>query len=137
MEHGANIRRFLAFDLGPLPVDLVNDILRCTLLPGVVHFSAANQDHAYERHGEQFVSCFPHIAATIAAPQFIGQSPHHSDGFEMVRESSGLVGVGGHVLVALTIFPSDGGRYPIASVYPIGRGVVYRRLRKGHLFRVQ
>jgi hypothetical protein len=127
-----NRRRFRALDLGPLPVELVNSVLRCTLAPGRVLFSAANQDHAYGRHAEKYLACRAHIAATVVAPHFIGQSPHHPDGFEMVR----AVGEGGHILVALTLFPADAGRYPIQSVYPIGRNVVYKRVRTGHLFRV-
>jgi hypothetical protein len=125
--------RFPAIDLGPLPVELINAILRCALGPGIVHFSAANQDHAFERHREEFLTCLPYVAATVLDPEYIGQSPRHSEGFELVRS------VGpeppGHILVALTM-QTDGGRYMVQSVYPIGSATVRRRLRTGHLFRV-
>src|SRR5579863_2501889 len=92
--------RFPALDLGPLPVGLVSRILQCALAPGMVHFSAANQDHAFERHGDEFLACRPHVAAAIIAPHYIGQSPRHLDGFEMIREAPNI---SRHVLVAMPL----------------------------------
>jgi hypothetical protein len=123
-------RRFSALDLGPLPVDLVSYILRRPLMVGIMHFSAANQDHAFERHGAEFLACLPHVAATIIAPDHIGQSPRHPNGFEMVRAVEQR---GPHVLVAVSLDLDIAGRYPIQSVYPIGYETVRTRLRKRHL----
>lgn len=103
----------------------------------MVHFSAANQVHAYERHDAEFLGCLPHAAATIIAPDFIGQSPHHPEGFELVRAVGEVSTLGGHILIALTLAIDDQARYAVQSVYPIGRGVIERRLRKRHLFRVE
>jgi hypothetical protein len=128
--------RFHACDLGPLPVEIVGRLLRCTLAPGIVHFSTANQDHAFERHGAEYLACFPHIAVTVLAPEYIGQSPHHSEGFEMVRAIEELSDFGGSVLVALTLEIDEAQRYMVQSVYPINRSAVFRRLRKGYLFPV-
>ena len=125
---------FPALDLGPLPAELVGRMLHCELIAGVVHFSAANQDHAFARHGEEFRRCLPHVEATIIAPDYIGQSPHHPVEFEMVRA---MAGNSVFTLVAVTLGVDDVGRYSIQSVYPIGRGIVERRLRKRHLFRVE
>ena len=127
-------RCFRALDLGPLPAELVNRILQCALPPGTVHFSAANQDHAFGRHGDEFLACLPHVAAAIIAPHYIGQSPLHLDGFEMVREAPDI---SIHILVAMTMAFDDQGRYAVQSVYQIGRSTVQRRLGTGHLFRVR
>jgi hypothetical protein len=127
---------FPAIDLGPLPVELVSSFLRRTLAPGVIHFSSANQDHAFARHGQEFLSCLPHVGAAVLDPEYIGQGPDHPQEFEMVRAISGLSEIGGHVLVALTLEIGAEGRYMIQSVYPINRGTVFRRIRKRHLFRV-
>src|SRR6266568_4094343 len=118
-------RRFRALDLGPLPAELVNRILQCALPPGTVHFSAATQDHAFGRHGDEFLACLPHVAAAIIAPHYIGQSPHHLDGFEMIREAPD---VSSHVLVAMTMAFDDGGRYSVRSVYQISRNTVLARV---------
>lgn len=124
--------RFPAIDVGPLPIELVNTVLRCALKPGLVHFSAANQDHAFDRHGEEFLACAPHVAAAVLAPEYIGQSPH-LEGFEMVRRVDQIPG--GYVLVALTLQADEFGRYRVQSVYPINAGALNSRLRKRRLFR--
>jgi hypothetical protein len=129
---------FPALDLGPLPVELVGEyLLQRHLVPGIGFFSAANQDHAFERHGPQFLKCVPHLAATVLYPHYIGQSPLHPLEFEMVRLTSAKLGLPQiYVLVAVTLDIDGLGRYAIQSVYPIGRGTVERRVRKRHLFPV-
>jgi len=114
----------------------VSYVLRRSLAAGILHFSAANQDHAFGRHGEEFLACLPHVAATIITPHHIGQSPRHPNGFEIVRATDGASGRGTHVLVAVSLELDCDGRYPIQSVYLIGRDTVSRRLRKGHFVRV-
>lgn len=101
-----------------------------------MHFSAANQDHAFERHGAEFLACLPQVEATITVPEYIGQSPRHPSGFEMVRAIEGHSGPGTYLLVAVSLNFDVVGRYPIQSVYPIAYATVRRRLRKGHLVRV-
>jgi hypothetical protein len=127
---------FPAIDLGPLPVKLVNAVLRCALAPGLVHFSSANQDHAFERHPEDFLNCLPHVSVTVLYPEYIGQSPGHPDGFEMVRGITGLSKTGDYLLVALTLEIDEGWRYMVQSVYPINSGTVFGRVRKLRLFKV-
>lgn len=107
-------------------------MLGVELRPGPVIFRAAEQDHAHERHGADYLRCLPFVGLAIANPTFIGQSPHHSAGFELVK----VTGDGVHVLVALT-FATDGtGAYPVQSLYPISKSTAIRRLRKNHLFYV-
>ena len=128
--------RFHAVDLGPLPVEIVGSVLRLNLVRGIVHFSAANQEHAFRRHGENFLACLPHVTATILAPEYIGQSTLYPKGFEMVRATDDLSDIGGYILVAMTLEIDEVERYIVQSVYPIDRGAVFRRLRKDHLFSV-
>ena len=126
--------RFPSLDLALLPVELVCCLLQCSLRAGILHFSAANQDHAFDRHGSGFLACLPHVVATIADPHFIGQSPHHPTEFEMVRATCDDAHM--HVLVAVAFGADHTYRYAVRSVYPIGYATVSRRLRKKHLFRV-
>jgi hypothetical protein len=72
------------------------------------------------------------IAAVIATPTYVGQSPRHLDGFELVKVADD----GRHVLVALTMAIDDKGVYPVQSLYPISRDTAQTRLRKKHLFEV-
>lgn len=130
--------RFPALDLGPLPVEVVNRVLRCDLPPGIVHFSAANQDHAFEQHGDDFLSCQPHIEATVLNPDYIGQGPQYvTKGFEMVRDLNQMPRGGNHILVALTLQPDNLGRYLVQSVYQIAYGTVRTRMKRDRLFRVR
>ena len=122
--------RSRTLDLGPLPIEIVNRILGVSLLPGAVIFRAAEQDHAFERHSEQYLRCLPFIRAAIANPTYVGQSPRHLTGFELVRETDDSV----YVLVALTLVTDEAGAYPVQSLYPVGRNTVMGRLRKRHLF---
>jgi hypothetical protein len=122
--------RARTLDFGPLPVEIVNRILAVSLPPGAVIFRAAEQDHAYEKHSEQYLRCLPFIRMVIAQPTYIGQSPHHLTGFELVKVTDD----GLHILVALTFATDGAGAYPIQSLYPIRRDTVMGRLRKKHLF---
>jgi hypothetical protein len=123
---------FRAFDIAPFPAELVHRFLGITAAEGIVHFSAAGQDHAFERHGDVFLGCLEHLEMTMCCPQFIGQSPGHPAEFELVREASGV----GFVLAALPLECDDEGRYVVRSLYAIGYPTIQRRLRKGHLFQV-
>jgi hypothetical protein len=119
-------------NLGPLPVALINRTLGRQLRPGPVVFRAAEQDHAHERHGADYLRCLPFVGLAIASPTFIGQSPRHPEGFELVKVTSD----GLHVLVALAVVADGSGAYPVQSLYPISKSTAMRRLRKSHLFHV-
>jgi hypothetical protein len=118
-------------DLGPLPVALVNRALGLELRPGPVIFRAAEQDHAHERHGADYLRCLPFVGLAIASPTF-GQSPRHPAGFELVKVTSDGV----HILVALTVVADEAGAYPVQSLYPISKSTAMRRVRTNHLFYV-
>ena len=124
---------FPTIDLGLLPVALVSNILGCKLTPGIVRFSSANQDHAFGRH-QEFLSCLPHVVATVLYPEYVGQSPHHPWNSRWSVLSGEPKST--HVLVAVTLETVDD-HYMVQSIYPIGYGIVRRRLRKGHLFQVE
>lgn len=99
---------------------------------GVVHFTSAAQQHAYDRHGEEFLRCHAYVAQTVSNPTYIGyRARAQPDGFEMILS----VPAGGmNILTALTLRPCNYGIYRIKSVYPVDNAKISSRLRNGFLF---
>lgn len=91
------------------------------------------QRHAMKRHPDDFPRCLPFLSEVIETPSLCGQSPHHADGFELVKEidDEGLI-----VLVALNIERSSSGLYIATSTYVIDQDKAERRVRKKHLIYV-
>lgn len=117
-----------ALDLGPLPVDLVDEALGTELMPGRVRLSRTAHRHMATDHPADYPACIAHIAATVAMPTFIGQSPGHSRNFEMIRRVGPTNGPA--VLVAIGLEPDGLGDYRVRSCYLIeARKVEDRRLK--------
>lgn len=128
------VLRLVPLDLGPLPAQQINQILSLSLESGCVRFSTMAQQHAYERHPEDFALCLRHIAQIVAKPDFVGRGPHQSDGFELIgtiRQENAII------LVAIKLRPDRAGRYIVASTYSIDRSKLERRLRKGFITRTE
>jgi len=117
-------------DLGPLPTTRINGLLGLNLVPAVVHFSVRAQQHALQRHPDNFTICRRHIASIVANPDYVGQSPGQSDGFELIGEAHQDQAI---VLVAIKINPDHAGRYIVASTYLIDQNKLERRVRKRFL----
>jgi hypothetical protein len=122
-------RRFLAFDIAAFSVELIERHLGLVLLPGIVHFSARAQDHAFEKHGDEFLRCRDALEATIAFPHYVGQGPQHVDEFELVRKLGA-----DYTLAAMSTRRDDEGRYLLLSLYRIDEGTVITRLKRKRLF---
>lgn len=118
-------KQFRPLDLGAMPCDIIARALDIQPQPGTVHFSIPAQEHAWERHGTQFMQCFPYVGAAVENPHFVGQHPRHTDGVELYHEAGGLF-----ALVAVTLSRTNQDIYHIQSVYPVGQGAIQRRLRK-------
>jgi len=116
----------VAIELGPLPIDEIYRAFGISLNVGLVHFSVRAQQHARERHPDDFDLCLAHIERVIAAPDYVGRKPEQTDGFEMIGESDHAI-----VLVAIKMRSDSAGRYIVASTYLIDRNSLERRLRKG------
>jgi len=114
-------------DLGALPARRINDLLGLDLVVATVHFSARAQEHARQRHPDHFATCLRHLAAIVATPDYVGQSPGQTDGFELIGE---VLQDRAIVLIAIKINRDRTGRYIVASTYLIDRDKVERRLRK-------
>lgn len=125
--------KFSPLSLGPLPAGSVSKCLNVQVPDGAVHFSIPAQNHAYKRHGRDFLACLPYLSQTIATPNYVGQAPHYENEFEVIYETpdNGLI-----ILVAVQIRLDNRGRYQLRSVYPIDADKVERRLRKGFIKRV-
>lgn len=97
---------------------------------GTVVMSIAAQKHSISRHGDDFWKCAPYLAEVVETPSAVGQSPHHKDACELIKEidSSGF-----NVLVAVNVEATSSGIYMVRSAYPIDMGTIERRVRKGFL----
>lgn len=122
--------RIKSLDLGPLPADKINGALGLNLAAAAVHFSVRAQQHAQDRHPDEFAICLRHIEWIITAPHYIGQGPGQADGFELIGEAHQDQAI---VLVAIKLRPDAAGRYIVASTYVIDRNKLERRIRKGFL----
>ncbi|MEX2375767.1 MAG: hypothetical protein WD942_09325 [Dehalococcoidia bacterium] len=122
--------RFRPLNLGALPAERVGEVLRRPMPEGNVRFTIPAQKHALKHHPHTFLGCLPYAAQAVTAPSYIGQSPHHMDGFEHVLK----VAVDRvWVLVAIGLRPTNAGLYLVHSIYQIDANAVGRRVRKGFL----
>lgn len=122
----------MAFESGSvsgLPYEAINRNLKLNLKHGTVHVSEETLRHIKARHPADFDLCSAHLVSVIQKPDYIGQGPHYSTSFEVVK-----VLAQGIVLVAISSVPDEYGDYPVESSYVIPRGAIQRRLRKKHLF---
>lgn len=103
------------------------------LSPGSVHFSASAQEHADDRHPEDYALCVKNIAHILRAPDWVGQGPKDRDGFVMVRRISSTKAI---LLVAIKLKRDDQGRYVVASTYRVTQHDADMRVSKGYWLRV-
>ncbi|QKC61059.1 hypothetical protein EFV37_01050 [Mesorhizobium loti] len=113
--------------LGPLRTDLLK-AGGIVLADGDVGFSIRAQKHAMARHAADYADCLVNLPEAVATPTHVGQSPHHPEGFELVRDTGGII-----VLVAVLLIPNADGLYAATSTYTLKRDTLERRIRKGHL----
>jgi hypothetical protein len=122
---------YSAIDLGPLPVDLINDALGTELEPGHARLSKAAHKHMAIDHPADYPVCIAELAAAIAAPTFVGQSPRHVRNFEMIRRIGRPDG--SVVLVAVGLEPDRSGDYRIRTCYLLEAAKLERRRQQGRL----
>lgn len=124
--------RSKAILLGPLPAELINNTLGTELEGGDVVITARAQAHIALDHAQDFGLVMNHLRLVIAAPTYIGQSPHHPEAFELVRRIS-LPGTDEIILAAINITRNAFGNYNVHSAYRISQEKVDRRVASGHL----
>jgi hypothetical protein len=118
-------------DLGPLPVDLINDVLNTELEPGEVYLSARAHRHMAEDHPHDYAACFAALPLAVAAPSFIGQAPGHTRNFELIRRVNRADGA--VVLAAISLDRDDKGDYRVRSCYLVADADIDARRRAGRL----
>ncbi len=121
--------KFRPLDLPELPIAQINRALGTELEPGPAFMSGVAHKHAAEKHPEDYAVCVANLALTISAPSFIGQAPHHSDNFILIRRVPGPAGKS--VLAAVGIAPDEDGRYRVKSMYRIDQADLDRWRLKG------
>lgn len=125
--------KFSPLRLGPLPAKLVFECIEIEVPEGAVHFSIPAQNHAYRRHGRDFLACMPYLSQAIASPDYIGQSPKNTNGFEVVYSPEDIEL---NILIAVQIRQDNKGRYQLSSVYPVASKTIINREAKGRLIKV-
>ena len=118
-------------DLGLLPVAAVNAVLGTELESGRVRLSSQAHRHIAEDHPDDYATCLPALAATIAAPPAIGQAPRRTGNFEMVRRINRPDGR--PVLVAVGLKIDNTGEYRVRTRYLVSAEQVGQRRRTGRL----
>jgi hypothetical protein len=114
-----------------LPYQSINKLFLLMLEHGTVHLSDKTIQHIRERHPKDYDLCMAFIDTIIAAPDFIGQSPLHSENFVLIKKVEERF-----LLTAISTIPDEYNEYPLQSAYMIDHNVVQRRLRKGFFKRI-
>jgi hypothetical protein len=122
---------YKACRIGPLPVEIINDLLGTELEQGDAWLSVMAHSHMAEDHPGDYPVCFSNLADAIANPTYIGQDPQHGRNFIIVKRVQG--GGAKPMLVAICLEPNEFGNYNICSAYLIDQQDVDRRREKGYL----
>jgi hypothetical protein len=122
--------RHKEIQFGDLPVDKINRAWSLELDEGIVVMSGNAQTHARRRHPEDFARCFPHVAAIVTNPLYVGDDLKNEGKIELI---SRVPAIGTALLVAVNIEVDDKGRYHVVSFYPVNERKLGNRLDKGFL----
>ena len=125
--------RYVAIDLGELPVEAINRALGTELEPGRARLSARAHEHIAVDHPADYAVCLDLLPQVITNPSFIGQDPRHTENFELVRRVPLQAGA---VLVAVCLEPDGHGAYRVVTAYLITPDKLDRRRRVGTLHSV-
>ncbi len=123
-------KHLVDLQLGPLPTDLINRVLKTELEPGPVVFNTNHQVHVNRRRPAEYARLLPHIAGIVANPMYIGDDHLNPDGFEMIGRVQVLAE---WVLVAVKLEPDEAGAYQLATFYPLSDAKIRARRNKGFL----
>jgi len=111
-----------------LPYKKINKLLKLQLTKDVAYLSKAAIEHIKLKHTDDYEICLENISSVICHPDYIGQSPHYKDKYEMVKITEAAI-----ILVAMNALPNAYGNYPVESAYIIAESTLRRRIRTGHL----
>ncbi|MBM1172849.1 hypothetical protein [Microvirga arabica] len=116
--------------LGPLPAEIIRTTIGIDLDPGSVIVSAAAQRHAAVRHPDEYGVCLPLLATVVADPLYVGDDFRNEGKIEII---GGALPPDALLLIAICIEADTGGRYHVASFYPVSRKKAQHRKDKGFL----
>jgi hypothetical protein len=125
-------KRYAQILLGPLPVELINATIGTELEPGGAILTSRAHRHIARDHAEDYAVVMAYIRVLIAAPTYIGQSPHHGEGFEMVRRVI-VPGETEIILAGINLTRNEFGNYNVHSAYRLTEEKVTGRIHRGHL----
>jgi hypothetical protein len=125
-------KKYAQILLGALPVDLINATLEADLEPGDAILTSRAHRHVALDHPNDYAAVITYLALVIAQPTYIGQSPHHSGAFEMVRRVI-IPNQNEILLAAISLTRNDLGNYNVRSAYSLKESEVTRRIQLRHL----
>lgn len=111
-----------------LPYRVINTVLALALARDVVHVSEQTLEHMLTRHPKDYELCDAYLEQVILTPEYVGQSPHHKENFEIIKRVHSHI-----ILVAISVSPDEYGDYPVKSAYTINHDTLRRRLRKCYI----
>ena len=115
-------------DLGPLPVDLIEDLFGHELEPGGVVLTQAALDHVKRSHPKDWARCLPFVRRVVAEPTYIGDDTKNRAKVEFVGRMPG-----GEGLLVAVVIEMRRGCYHVASFYPVSQAKIDNRRRSGLL----
>ena len=123
---------YCPIELGPLPVDSINETLGTELEEGNVRVSRTAHKHIAQDHPDDYELVMANLPMAIAAPTYLGQAPHHGSNIELIRRVKSPNNTG-YVLVAVGLEPDARGAYAVRSAYVVKAEQVEQRRQKGRL----
>jgi len=127
--------QYKAFNVGPLPVELINKTLDMYLEPGDLWVSKAAHRHIVEKHPDDYRFIIPALSKLISNPQYIGLDTRHKGNFNLICRHSNDEPV--RVLVAIGVERTKYGTYNLKSAYRIKQKDIDSRRNKRTLLIVQ
>jgi hypothetical protein len=128
------VSKLKPYDFGTLPVEAVNKTLGLELDAGGVFMPVNAQRHVQNKRPEDFARLFPHIAAVVANPLYVGDDFKNEGKIELVGAP---IALGSALLVAIELKQDEQGKYAVTSFYALGETTIANRREKNHLLNIR
>lgn len=133
-------RNYPSRKFGAFPHEVIGRTLDVDLEPGNCYVSSRAHQHIAEDHPRDYPIIWAHLERVVAEPTFIGQAPHHTENFEMVKririfeeDESGTTLREYYALIAVSFECDRHGDYRVVSGYLLKEEEVTTRRLNNHL----
>lgn len=114
--------------LGPLPVGAIRRVFGRRIKPGVIGFHREGQEHAVDRHANDYGAVSEAIKTGAATPVYIGQSPRHRNAIEIYYIHDGI-----YYLLAVSLKIDYNGIYRASTLFEVSKTKIKSRFSSGRL----